>query len=209
MKPHALVLAGSGAGKTVLAKNKLIPQAHNTGKTVIIVDVEDEYGDIADAVVEDASDIPDAVKAGHSIVRIVPEYKGYQNEHAGRALDRILFWCDKVKPCVVFVDEAHEFQTSAKVWSEYLSRVLKKGRKYGMTVVQLSQESTDINNSMFRNSGIMYCLNMNTPNSKIEDWLTDRDLEYLTEIPPYHYLVLYQNVWKDNKLCEPVEPVYT
>lgn len=202
---NIVVNGGSGSGKTLYVKKRLLKKLKSMGIKVGIVDVEDEYGDIADARVQHPDQFDQAFKQGHDLVRIEPELSMRDQELNGEILDDIIAGITRYDGLVcILVEEAHNFQTNRKVYSDYLYKVMKQGRKYGIMVIQVSQEPQDLHRSTWNNSEYYIVFRVDTVPDKLEKKL-DPDDPHPEKIPRYHYLVVQADVYTDNVLKPPLE----
>lgn len=182
------ILAGSSdSGKTTYKRNEIIPGYLGIGKTVLTVDVEDEYDDVVE--VKKKENIPEAM-AKHDHVRIVPDTKPptstENRRYNGEILDDIIFYFDMYPgKATLDVAEAHNFQTAHKMFSGRLYTLMKQGDKYGKNVVQESQEPQDFNRASWNNGGDIIVFPLRELPKKLKKLLDGQDP---TELPKYHYL---------------------
>ena len=189
------VAGTDGSGKTYLVKNFLIPEARKQGNKICIIDVEDEYGDISDARAGKPEQVIKAFRDGHDVVRIVPKARlkppnmPSNLEHNGKELDKMLrkivaFQGD----LMIVIDEAHNFQTNTKMYSGMLYKILKQGDKYGINVIQASQEPQDYHRNSWNLGGDIIAMPMRDLPSKLKELLPG-NLDP-RELDRYHYILI-------------------
>ena len=164
---NKVIAASSGAGKSYLTKNGLIPKALENGCRIAILDVEGEYHSYSDATVQDPFRYKDAFKDGHRVVNFEPDYVNEQTEQAGKVCDQFIEGATEIqvveeekKPLVLIIEEAHNFQKSTKIYSSKLKRANKQGQKYKVSVWQISQEPQDYERSSWNNAGDVILMRM-------------------------------------------------
>lgn len=196
--PHKIVVGGSRSGKTYLVKNKLLPDALSTSQSLLVFDSETEFKDVANYSTSNLSEFDKAASKAQLVAYepVTPP----ETEERGKEVDRFLEVADKHRPCIVVLEEAHENMAShpMKVLSRNLHKAVKKGAKYGMSLVFVSQEPNDILKSFWNNVGevVVFRLKMD-----LDHWSLDYSP---TELPQYHYIRSTDNVYESDKLCKPL-----
>lgn len=187
------VAGTDGSGKTVFIKKKLIPEAVAAGNKVPIIDVENEYSEVADAVVDHPAKVIKAFREGHDIVRLTIKSRLKEPirpknlEHNGKVLDEVL------RPITAYqgdlsivVDEAHNFQSNSKMYSGMLYKILKQGDKRGINLIQASQEPQDYHRNSWNLGGDIIAMPMRDLPGKLDKLLDNGNDP--TDLPAYHYI---------------------
>jgi len=200
IKPHKIVCGGTGSGKTTFMRNKFIPSGLKAVGRVAVFDSEDEYNDIAEFRANTIKELKKAIAAGKRFVTYEPSTPP-KSEARGRELDAFLAVCDSFKPIIAVIEEAHEnMRTHHMVrLSEKLYTGVKKGRKYGLNLVFVSQEPNDIVKPFWNNVGEVIAFRTK---DSLDHWSFDGCDP--REIPKYHYIRSKDNVFAEDRLCKPV-----
>jgi DNA helicase HerA-like ATPase len=187
------VAGTDGSGKTFLVKHKLIQEAVEAGNKVAIIDVEDEYGEVSDAVVDRPEDFIRAFKDGHDVVRYKIKHRLKEPtrpthlEHNGKELDKVLRKVVAYQGDLqVVLDEAHNFQSNSKMYSGMLYKILKQGDKHGINLIQASQEPQDFHRNSWSLGGDIIAMPMRDLPRKLEDLLDNGNDP--RELSQYHYI---------------------
>ena len=199
------VLAGSSdTGKTTYKRNRILPGYKEAGKTILTVDVEDEYNDVVE--VKKPENIPEAMEK-HQHVRIVPDTKPPTStdnrRYNGKILDEIIRHFDRFpEKATLDVAEAHNFQTPHKMFSGRLYTMMKQGDKYQKNVVQESQEPQDFNRASWNNGGDIIVFPLRELPKKLKRLLNGQDP---TSLPEYHYYHIPAIASKDIQEYPPIQ----
>lgn len=202
------VVAGkSGSGKTTLIKKKLLPEAVKDGNKVPIVDVEDEYHDVADAKIERPEQFPQAFHKGHDVVRWVPPLepptKPTNLENNGEVLDHaIKCWTAYPGDTEALIEEAHNFQTNRKMYSGAMFKLMKQGDKYGDNIMQASQEPQDFHRASWNNGGDIIVMRLRNVPGKLGDMLPSHIDP--TDLSRYHYILVPDDPYLDVEIYPPI-----
>ena len=202
------VAGASDSGKTTWIKHEPLPNLPRHGRKVPIVDVENEYGDVADAKIQRPEQFVPAFKDGHDIVRWVPgnlknpELGKEALEHNAEQLDRaIMCWTAYPGATTGLIEEAHNFQTNQKIYSAALAKLMKQGDKYQHNVIQASQEPQDFHRSCWYNGGDVVVFGLRNTPKKLKELLDGQDP---TELQRYHYIHIPSDPYAAAKIYPPI-----
>lgn len=199
------ILAGSSdSGKTTYKRNKLLPGYLEHNKTLLTVDVEDEYSDVIQ--VKNKKNIPEAM-GEHNHIRYIPDTKSptstENRRYNGKILDDIILYFDQYPgDATLDLAEAHNFQTAHKMFSGRLYTLMKQGDKYGKNVCQESQEPQDFNRASWNNGGDIIVFPLRELPKKLKNLLSGQDP---TDLPKYHYLHIPADASEPIKKYPPID----
>lgn len=135
---HVFISGATGAGKTTLA-HEIYCNSHRVG-----VFFNPQYEQIRGKEVHSAIEMLDEMRKGNELLNYIPSdvtSEGLEDEHD--TIVQILFHLSKQSKTefLLISDEAHELGDS-------LERAVKRGRRWGVKVLVLSQEARNVSHSV-------------------------------------------------------------
>lgn len=154
-------MGATGCGKSHWTKACL--RTERPGR-LLIVDPDDEYGGIAERCTLAEARIESKGKAWR--VRVVPSFDQAIGRKQFELACRIAWEAAQAAPVTFCVDELADFVTASEAGPEW-RRLVRRGRKHGVTVYALSQRPASIDKGIWSQATVIRCGRLNYTDDQV------------------------------------------
>ncbi len=144
---HIYITGGSGTGKSSFLKEKL-----KHAKRVLVFDPDDEYSEISGFIrIEKHGDLAKYLSVNRN--------KNVKIAFVGGGKESFEFWAKCAFSwgnCLAIAEEIADVTTPAKAPPAW-GKLIRRGRKYGITVCAVTQSPAEADKTILRNAAVIRC----------------------------------------------------